>query len=109
MMRATDEEIREFFAETIFEGVYSTEIKSKHVDYYKGHIHSISINGVPNNVLGSHINVPISANDIIVGPCTFKCRLKEEFRPTPNQILFYLSPKSLRVSNNENASSYFFS
>lgn len=105
MMRATDEEIREFFAETIFEGVYSTEIKSKHVDYYKGHIHSISINGVPNNVLGSHINVPISANDIIVGPCTFKCRLKEEFRPTPNQILFYLSPKSLRVSNNENASS----
>ena len=45
MCEATDEEIKEFFASTIFEGIYSTEIKSSKTDYFKGHIHSIKING----------------------------------------------------------------
>ena len=48
MYKATDEEIKEFFASTVFEGIFSTEIKSSHTDYYKGHIHSIKINGEPN-------------------------------------------------------------
>ena len=43
MLKASDDEIREFFATTIFEGVFSKEIKSNHSDYFKGHIHSIKI------------------------------------------------------------------
>lgn len=96
MCKATDEEIKDFFASTIFEGVFSSEIKSSHTDYYKGHIHSIKINGELSNVIGNHINVPISANDIPEGPCTFKCRVKEEVRITPNQINFSISPRTLR-------------
>lgn len=96
MINASDDEIREFFAETIFEGIFSKEIKSSHSEYFKGHIHSIKINGVPNNVLGTYINVPVSANDIAEGPCTFKCRVKEEVRKSPAQINFSLSPKTLR-------------
>ena len=96
MLKATDEEIKEFFSSTIFEGVFSTEIKSSHTDYFKGHIHSIMINGEPTNVIGNHINVPTIANDIPEGPCTFKCRVKEEVRNTPNQINFSISPRTLR-------------
>jgi len=96
MINASDDEIREFFDETIFEGVYSKEIRSNHPEYFKGHIHSIKINGRSNNVLGEYINVPISANDIPEGLCTFKCRVKEVVRKSPSQINFSLSPKTLR-------------
>ena len=99
MLKASDDEIREFFATTIFEGVFSKEIKSNHSDYFKGHIHSIKINGEPNNVIGTYINVPVSANDIPEGECTFKCRVKEEVRITPSQVSFSLSPKTLRSKN----------
>lgn len=91
MTKASEEEIQEFFADTIFEGIYSKKIKSIHTEYYKGHIHSIKINGISNNVLGTYINVPISANDIPEGECTFKCRIKENG--------FRISPKTLRSSN----------
>ena len=96
MFKASDDEIREFFATTIFEGVFSKEIKSNHVDFFKGHIHSIKITGESTNVLGSYINVPISANEIPEGECTFKCRLKEEVRQSPSRINFFISPKTLR-------------
>ena len=99
MLKASDDEIREFFATTIFEGVFSKEIKSNHSDYFKGHIHSIKINGESNNVIGTYINVPVSANDIPEGECTFKCRVKEEVRITPSQVSFSLSPKTLRGKN----------
>ena len=99
MLKASDDEIREFFATTIFEGVFSKEIKSNHSDYFKGHIHSIKINGEPNNVIGTYINVPVSANDIPEGECTFKCRVKEEVRITPSRVSFSLSPKTLRSKN----------
>lgn len=96
MIKATDDEIREFFTTTIFEGIYSKEIKSKNTSHFKGHIHSIRINGEPTNVIGSYINVSNFANDIPEGECTFKCRTKEEVRTTPSQINFYQNPKSLR-------------
>lgn len=97
MQKASDDEIRDFFASTIFEGIFSTEIKSNnHVDYYKGHIHSIKVNGEPTNVIGSYINVPTVANDIPEGECTFKCRVKDVVRTSPSQINFTLSPKTLR-------------
>ena len=65
MLKATDDEIRKFFANTIFEGTFSTKIKSNnHADYFKGHIHSIKVNGERTNVIGSYINVPNVANDI---------------------------------------------
>lgn len=91
MLKAPDDEILEFFATTIFEGVFSKEIKSNHSDYFKGHIHSIKINGELNNVIGTYINVPVSANGIPEGECTFKCRVKEEVRISPSQISFFLS------------------
>ncbi len=96
MIKASEEEIREFFSETIFEGIFSKEIRSSHPEYFKGHIHTIKINGELNNVIGIFINVPISANDIPEGPCTFKCRVKDEVRKSPSQINFVFSPKSLR-------------
>lgn len=96
LLNATDEEIKEFFSTTMFEGVFSTEIKSSHTDYFKGHIHSIKINGKPTNVIGNHINVPTIANDIPEGPCTFKCRVKEEVRTSLNQINFSISPRTLK-------------
>lgn len=92
MLKATDEEIKDFFSNTVFEGVFSTEIKSKHTDSFKGHIHSIKVNGEPNNIIGNYINVPTSANDIPEGLCIFECRVKI----TPNQRNFSLSPKTLR-------------
>lgn len=64
MIKATDDEIREFFATTIFEGVFSHEIRSSFTDKFKGHINSIKINGVATNVIGAFINVPNYANDI---------------------------------------------
>lgn len=96
MTKASDDDIREFFATTIFEGIYSNEVKSKNTSHFKGHIHSIKINGEPTNVIGPYVNVPNSANDILEGECTFKCRTKEEIRTSPSQINFYLNPKSLR-------------
>lgn len=96
MIKASDDDIREFFATTIFEGIFSKEIKSNHAEYFKGHIHSIKIAGEPTNVIGSYINVPVSANEIPEGECTFKCRVKEEVRQSPSQINFSLSPKTLR-------------
>lgn len=99
MIKATDDEIREFFSNTVFEGVFSKEIKSNYPEYFKGHIHSIKINGVENNVIGTFVNVPNYANDIPEGPCTFKCRLKDEVRISPSQIAFSLSPKTLRSPN----------
>lgn len=100
MIKASDDDIREFFATTIFEGgVFSKEIKSNHAEYFKGHIHSIKIAGEPTNVIGSYINVPVSANEIPEGDCTFKCRVKEEVRQSPSQINFSISPKTLRSKN----------
>ena len=96
MIKATDDEIREFFATTIFEGVFSHEIRSIHTDKFKGHINSIKINGVATNVIGAFINVPNYANDIPEGECTFKCRVKEDVRISPSQINFSLSPRTLR-------------
>ena len=96
MIKASDDDIREFFATTIFEGIFSKEIKSNHAEYFKGHIHSIKIAGEPTNVIGNYINVPVSANEIPEGECTFKCRVKEEVRQSPSQINFSLSPKTLR-------------
>ena len=96
MIKASDDEIRAFFGTTIFEGVFSKEVKSTHTDFFKGHIHSIKINGEATNVIGSYINVPVSANDIPEGDCTFKCRVKEEVRQSPSQINFSISPKTLR-------------
>ena len=105
MLKASDEDIRVFFDETIFEGIFSREIKSNYANSFKGHIHSIKVNGVLTNVIGTYVNVPISANDIPEGPCTFKCRLKENVRKSPSQINFYLAPRTLRVYNKNLTSS----
>lgn len=101
LINATDEEIREFFANTTFEGIFSKEIKSKKTDYYKGHIHSIKVDGNPTNIAGGYVNVPKSANDVPEGECTFKFRTKEELRRTPDDINITINPKSLREKSGD--------
>jgi len=73
--RASDEEIEQFFAETVFEGIYSSELKSKNSDFYKGNISDIKLEGRPTNLLGLFLNVPHNSTDIHEGPCSFKCRM----------------------------------
>lgn len=74
LLKATDEEIEHFFAETTFEGIYSSEIRSKNTDFYKGSISNIKLEGRPTNIVPTFLNVPISSKPIPEGPCSFKCR-----------------------------------
>lgn len=74
LLKATDEEIENFFAETTFEGIYSSEIRSKNTDFYKGSISNIKLEGRPTNIVPTFLNVPISSKPIPEGPCSFKCR-----------------------------------
>ena len=73
LQKASDEEIERFFAETTFEGVYSSELKSKNSDFYKGSICDIKLEGRPTNLVGLFLNVPHNSTDIPEGPCAFKC------------------------------------
>lgn len=102
LAEASDEEIKEFFSRTVFEGVFSKENKTSK-DYFSGHIHTITLNMNKTNVIGSYINVPVTANDIPEGPCSFKCRLKQgEIRNSSSQINFFLYPQTLRsLSSNQ--------
>ncbi len=83
MLKATDEEIKAFFSETEFKGVFSHEIKSKKEDRYKGNISEITLGGRPTDIIPRYLNVPKTSREIPEGPCSFKCRmnidaLKEE-------------------------------
>lgn len=75
LINRTDEEIEQFFSETVFEGVYSSELKSKNSDFYKGSISDIRLDGRPTNLVGLFLNVPRNSTDIPEGPCAFKCRM----------------------------------
>ena len=75
ILRAKDEDIESFFAETTFEGIYSSEIKSKNSDYYRGSITDIKLEGRPTNILPQFLNVPKTSRTIAEGPCLFKCRI----------------------------------
>lgn len=73
LSKAPKEEVVDFFKHTVFEGVFSSELKSKRQDRYRGHVHSIKINGVPTSILGTFINVPTNMNRVQEGACTFMC------------------------------------
>ena len=75
LQKATDEEIEDFFSETVFEGIYSSELKSKNTDFYKGSISDIKLEGRPTTLVGLFLNVPHNSRDIPEGPCSFKCRM----------------------------------
>lgn len=75
LLKATDEEIEQFFSGTIFEGIYSSELKSKKSDFYKGSITDIKLEGRPTDLLGLFLNVPHTSREIPEGPCSFKCRM----------------------------------
>lgn len=75
LKNATDQEIEQFFSETVFEGLYSSELKSKNSDFYKGSISDIRLDGRPTNLVGLFLNVPHNSTDIPEGPCAFKCRM----------------------------------
>ena len=74
LLKASDKEIEQFFAETTFEGIYSLEIRSKNTDFYKGSISGIKLNGHPTDLTPKFVNVPKNSNSIPEGPCSFKCR-----------------------------------
>lgn len=74
LLKALDEEIEQFFAETIFEGLYSSEVRSKNTDFYKGSVSDIKLDGHPTNIIPTFLNVPTSSKSIPEGPCSFKCR-----------------------------------
>lgn len=73
--KATDIEIEQFFSETVFEGIYSSELKSENSDFYKGSITDIKLDGRPTNIVRKFLNVPHKSTDIQEGPCSFKCRM----------------------------------
>ena len=75
LQKASDEEIEQFFSETVFEGIYSSELKSKNSDFYKGSISDIKLEGRPTNLVGLFLNVPHNSKDIPEGPCSFRCRM----------------------------------
>lgn len=97
LITASDEEIEVFFSETVFEGIYSNEIKSGRTDFYKGSISNIRLEGRPTNLLREVLNVPISSKAIPEGPCSFKCRMNiEAFRNEPPKYSVNLIGGSLR-------------
>ena len=75
LQKASDEDIEKFFAETTFEGIYSSELKSKNSDFYKGSISDIKLEGRPTNLVGLYLNVPQNSTDIPEGPCAWVFRL----------------------------------
>lgn len=75
LQKASDEDIEKFFEETVFEGIYSSELKSKNSDFYKASISEIKLGGRPTNLAGLFLNVPHNSTDIPEGPCAFKCRM----------------------------------
>lgn len=96
LKKATDEEIENFFAVTTFEGIYSSELKSKYSDFYKGSISDIKLDGHPTNLVMSYLNVPHSSNDIPEGPCSFKCRMNiAAFRADETKYIVNLVGSSL--------------
>lgn len=96
LKKGTDEEIENFFAVTTFEGIYSSELKSKYSDFYKGSISDIKLDGHPTNLVMSYLNVPHSSNDIPEGPCSFKCRMNiAAFRADETKYIVNLVGSSL--------------
>lgn len=96
LKKASDEEIIRFFEETTFEGIYSSEIKSKNSDFYKGSITDIKLEGRTTNLAPFFLNVPRSSNRIPEGPCSFKCKINiDAFREDPSRYILNLAGKSL--------------
>jgi hypothetical protein len=100
--KASDDEINDFFENTVFHGVYSTEIKCKHEGYYKGSISDITLKGHQTNICPYCLNVPITSNDIEEGPCDFKCRMNlVAFRSEESKYIVNLRENTLQHSNIE--------
>lgn len=74
LLKASDEKVEKFFAETTFEGIYSSEVRSKNSDFYRGSISNIKLEGRPTNLTPNFLNVPKTSKRIPEGPCSFKCR-----------------------------------
>ncbi len=98
MRRASDEELKAFFAETTFEGIFSYEIKSsRNQDFYKGCITDIKLEGRTSSLAPLFLNVPKTSNAIPEGPCSFQCRMNiEAFRGEPSRYILTLLGKTLK-------------
>ena len=96
LLQATDAEIETFFEETFFEGVFSHEIKSKRIDFYKGCITNIKLEGRPTNIVSLFLNVPKTSKEIPEGPCKFRCRMNiESYRDDNTKYIVNLVGASL--------------
>ena len=103
LISASDDEIKAFFTETIFEGIYSHEIRSLHSTNHKGSITNIKLNGKPTRLLNEYINVTKSSKEIPEGPCTFRCNIDiDALREEPSKYIIKLKGASLQslVTNN---------
>ena len=93
---ASDEEIQKFFDETIFEGIFSNELKSKKTDFFKGNISNIKLNERSTDIVNMFLNVPITSKSIPEGPCTFRCRMNiSAFKELPTKFIVNLVGSSL--------------
>ncbi len=99
LLKASDEEIEQFFVETTFEGIFSHEVRSKNTDFYKGHISNITLAGKPTKLISTFLNVPKSSKHIPEGPCSFKCKIKDiaAFREQPTKYIITMVGASLQT------------
>lgn len=107
LLNASNEELMLFFNDTVFEGVFSSEIKSKQKDKYKGNIASITLDDQACNIVPKFLNVPINEVDIPEGECTFKCFFNfTAYREDNNNYFISIKKGTLRskvsTSNNQN-------
>lgn len=96
LLSLSDEEIDQYFNDTIFEGVFNHEIKSKYPEKYIGSITSITQNGRRTDIVPRFLNVPKTSRQIPEGRCLFKCRLNiEAYREDSSKYMISVRGSSL--------------
>lgn len=74
LLKATDEEVNEFFREVKFTGVFDKDIPEEQREYYCGKVTNIIMDGEQNKLCPQSIYVPIKyASFVNIGFCEFAC------------------------------------
>lgn len=102
LISASPAEIKLFFEQVVFKGIYTPEVRSKKKDIYKGSITNIKLNGKPVEYIGRYLNVPKTSKDIPYGPCRFKCWINlRKFSENPEGIYINVEGDSLESLKGE--------
>lgn len=97
LQKASNEEIEDFFSKTVFEGVFSFDVKStKNAEFYKGSITHIKLDGRPTDLVPPYLNVPKTSKNIAKGPCSFLCRINTKDRVVGEKYVANLVGASLK-------------